>query len=349
MINDADYVSQSVKPKKLAALGSAALVVAIGSMMVPATALASYAPATNSGKAVMTSTGDSWNNQIKRIGVVKNADGTKTASYTGIAHSDLIHYAAYGLETQITFDSKGKVTAVNLTSGNETFAGAWGYKNADKQMAAVDGYLPDGCSFAVTGNRKGGFKPAVISADSLASSMVALAYYSVDANGKATAVAPKTTTSAAGGSSTGKARPGSGSTTTYDDWNAKTGVLKVSDESVNVVCITYSIGAESALKFNTYFAIAADGSVDTDASSAANKYLDTIKATTWETSPDLTGTMAQTNCDKWTVVMATVNLQRQLLSWSARRRCLTSTRSPVPPRHPSLSSRRSIKPIRMAM
>lgn len=318
MIDDSRYTfGGTPRPKRLAAIGSVALAAALGAMTVPTAALASYNPDSANGKAVMTSTGDSWGNQLKKLGVKKNADGTKTASYSGIAHSDLIRYSAYGLETQITFDSKGKVTAINLTSGDETFAGAWGYKNANKQMSAVDGFLPDGCSLQVTGDRSKGFKPVVAGADALGCSFAGLAYYSVDASCKATAVTPKTTTAANTSSSNGsKARPGASAAATYNDWNYKTGVLTVSDASVNVVCVTFSIGAESALKFNTYFAIASDGSVDTDANSAANKYLDTVKATTWNATPTLTGTMAETNRDKWTVVMATVNLQRQLLSWS---------------------------------
>lgn len=318
MIDDSERAfTNGVHRKRLTAIGSVALAAALGSMAVPAAALASYSPDNANGKAVMTSAGDTWNSQLKKLGVKKNADGTKTASYSGIAHSDLVHYSAYGLETQITYDSKGKVTAINLTSGNETFAGAWGYKNAAKQMSAVDGYLPDGCSLQVTGDRSKGFKPVIAGADALGYSFAGLAYYSVDDSGKASAVTPKTTTAASSGSSKGsKARPGASAASTYDDWNCKTGVLAVSDKSVNVVCVTFSIGSESALKFNTYFAIAGDGSVDTNASSAANKYLDTVQATTWDANPTLTGTMAETNRDKWTVVMATVNLQRQLQSWS---------------------------------
>lgn len=298
--------------------GKVALAAVVGAMGLPAAALANYAPNTSSGRAVMTNDGDSWGNQLKSLGVTDNGDGTKTAAYAGIAHSDLIHYSAYGLQTQITFDAKGKVTAINLTSGDETFAGAWGYKNVSKQLAAIDGYLPDGCAFQVTGTRESGFTPAVTGAGALGSSFAGLAYYSVDANGNATTVTPKTTTSgSAGGNSgySGKARPGAASST-YDDWDYKTGTLKVSDSSVNVVCVTYSIGAESSLKFNTYFAIAEDGRVDTSGASAANKYIDSVKATTWDATPSLDGTMAETNRNKWTVVMATINLQRQLLSWS---------------------------------
>lgn len=295
--------------------GAVALAACIGAMGVPAMALASYAPSNNSGRAVMTSTGDSWNGQLKKGAIKTNADGTKTASYTGIAHSDLVHYSAYGLTTQITFEKDGTVTGINLTSGNETFAGAWGYKNAAKQMAAVDGYLPDGCSFEVTGNRADGFKPAIKGADSLGVTFSGLSYYAVDAAGKATKVEPKVTSAASSAAAGGRARPGAASST-YDDWNYKTGTVKPSDASVNVVCVTYSIGAETALKFNTYFAIDAAGNVDADASSAANKYLDSIAKTTWDVTPDLTGTMAETNRDKWTVVMATVSMQRELQSWS---------------------------------
>ena len=322
MIDDKTYVCDASQPfarrtsSKAAKAGAFALAAALGMMSVPVQAFASYLPQTGSGKAVMSSTGDSWDNQLKKLGVAKNADGTKTASYTGIAHSDLIHYSAYGLTTQVTFDSKGTVTAINLTSGNETFAGAWGYKNVGKQVAAIDGYLPDGCSLDVTGNRKDGFTPTIASKTGLSTSFAGLAYYSVDASGKATAVTPKTTTSASGDNSGGKARPGAAATT-YDDWDYKSGKLTVSDDSVNVVCVTFSIGAESAIKFNTYFCIAQDGAVDADSTSAANKYLDTLAATTWDTTPVLAGTMAETNRDKWTLVMATVNLQRQLLSWSA--------------------------------
>lgn len=296
--------------------GAVALAACIGAMGVPAMALASYAPSNDSGRAIMTSDGDSWGGQLKKGAVKTNADGTKTASYTGIAHSDLVHYSAYGLTTQITFEKDGTVTGINLTSGNETFAGAWGYKNAAKQMAAIDGYLPDGCSFEVTGNRTDGFKPAIKGADSLGVTFSALAYYSVDANGKATRVEPKTTTAASSPAAGAKARPGAAASSTYDDWNYKAGTVKPADASVNVVCVTYSIGAETALKFNTYFAIDEAGNVDTNAASAANKYLDSIAKTTWDVTPDLTGTMAETNRDKWTVVMATVSMQRELQSWS---------------------------------
>ena len=296
--------------------GAVALAACIGVMGVPAMALATYVPDSTTGRAVMTATGDSWGGQLKKGAVKTNADGTKTASYTGIAHSDLSHYSAYGLTTQITFEKDGTVTAINLTSGNETFAGAWGYKNASKQVAAIDGYLPDGCSFEVTGNRADGFTPAIKGADSLGVSFAGLSYYAVDASGKATPVEAKMTTAASSSAPVARAWSGAAASSTYDDWNYKTGTVTPADASVNVVCVTYSIGAESSLKFNTYFAIDATGNVDKDASSAANKYLDSIAKTTWDVTPNLDGTMAETNRDKWTVVMATVSMQRELQSWS---------------------------------
>ena len=307
-----------IKPNasKLKALGSKTtrilLAGAVGALMVPALALANYAPATDTDKAVMTgssdASGDSWNGELKTGELVDNGDGTKTISYTGIAHSDLSHYQAYGLTTHITFDENGKVTKINLTSENDTFAGSWGYKNIAKSMDPVEGYLPDGCSFEV--NKSDGLIiPTIKDTNNYGVSFSALSYYSVDADGNATAVKAETT-------STGSGR---GATSTYNDWDYTNGGLKNVPADVNVVCVCFSIGAESSLKFNTYFAVDASGNIDTDSSSVANKYIDSIPATTWVSDPDdinWSNSMADTNRNKWSWVMATIVLQRELASWN---------------------------------
>ena len=76
--------------------------------------------------------------------------------YKGYVHSDGSHFKAYSLYTEITTDDNGVLTAVDITSGNDTFAGKWGY-----DTSTVEGWLPKGVSFSATQNGDGSWTPAL--------------------------------------------------------------------------------------------------------------------------------------------------------------------------------------------
>lgn len=269
-------------------------VVMAGSMaaiMSPAAALAQYAPQNNTGKAVMTSEStDSWGTGTLK----KTVNSDVSVSYTGIVHSDLAHYNGYGLTTKITTDSKGLITAIDLSSGDETFAGAWGYKNVAKSVTPIEGYLPDGVTFSATKNPDGTYTPNLEGADRYGTAAVAS-----PSRGGSGVAAYKATAS-------GAEEVADGAT-----YNADSNTVVVNDDSVNLVKVTYQIGAEK-LYFNVYFAVG-----DDDAQDAANAYIDTIQPTTWDADPDLTGTMGATDRDCWTAIMGTIYQQRVLQSWGA--------------------------------
>ncbi|MGN0038140.1 MAG: hypothetical protein ACI36Y_03265 [Coriobacteriales bacterium] len=283
-----------------------ALAGCVAGAFAPAAALAAYSPVNTTGKAILTGeSGDSWNNAL-----IKTAKGLGSVSYTGIVHSDLVHYSAYGLTTTISYDANGALTAINLTSGNETFAGSWGYLNVGKAVAPIEGYLPDGCSFAATYDALNkAYVPVLTDKNGYGSSVTQVTLMTVAADGSLASSEEQVVTTGGRGEQV----------TTYGDWDNELQRLVLSEEhaQVNLVCVTYTIGAESAITFNTYFAIAADGGIDVSASSAANKYVDAITPTSWSANPNLAGTMAETNRDKWTAVMGTVYLARTLQSWSA--------------------------------
>lgn len=263
----------------------------MATMMTPAAALAQYAPDNNTGKAVMTSeSGDSWGTGTLKKTV--NSDGS--VSYTGIVHSDLAHYNGYGLTTKITANSRGLITAIDLSSGNETFAGAWGYKNVAKSVTPIEGYLPDGVSFSATKNSDGTYTLDLAGADRYGTAVVAS-----PTRGASGVTAYTATSSGAFEVSNGA---------TYD---ADSNAVTINDDGVNLVKVTYQIGAEK-LFFNTYFAVGND-----DAQDAANAYIDSIQPTTWDSNPDLTGTMGATDRDCWTAIMGTIYKQRVLQSWGA--------------------------------
>ena len=265
----------------------AAAVVAAGAMaamMVPATALAHYDYNNTSGKAVMTGeTGDSWGSGTLKKSVP--ADGT--VSYTGIVHSDLSHYTSYGLTTTIKYDSQGLITGIDLTSGSDTFAGSWGYLNVAKSPITVEGYLPDGVDFEAVANADGTYTPKLTGA---------AAYGTYKVNSYAAYSATKTDADEVDGG------------VSYDEATNK---ITINDSSVNLVKVSYQIGVEK-IYFNTYFSVG-----DADAKETADEYVDTIPATTWDATPDLTGNMGSTNRNRWAAIMATVYAQRMLQSWGA--------------------------------
>ena len=75
-----------------------------------------------------------------------------TYVYKGYAHGDNAHYSMYSLYTELITDDDGMLTAINLTSGADTWAGKWGYTGA---RPIIVGTLPDGVAFDYTEQEQG--------------------------------------------------------------------------------------------------------------------------------------------------------------------------------------------------
>lgn len=75
---------------------------------------------------------------------VNGLDAENTYIYKGYAHGDGAHYAMYSLYTELVTDEDGMLTAINLTSGNDTWANKWGALGG---QPTIYGTLPDGVTF----------------------------------------------------------------------------------------------------------------------------------------------------------------------------------------------------------
>ena len=75
---------------------------------------------------------------------VNGLDVESTYIYKGFAHSDRAHYSMYSLYTELITDGEGKLTAINLTSGNDTWANKWG---ALGSKPTITGSLPEDVTF----------------------------------------------------------------------------------------------------------------------------------------------------------------------------------------------------------
>lgn len=78
---------------------------------------------------------------------VNGVGAENTYVYKGYAHGDNAHYSMYSLYTELITDEDGLLTAVNLTSGNDTWANKWGDLGANP---TITGHLPEGVSFDYT-------------------------------------------------------------------------------------------------------------------------------------------------------------------------------------------------------
>ncbi len=83
---------------------------------------------------------------------VNGLDAENTYIYKGYAHSDRAHYAMYSLYTELITNGDGLLTAINLTSGNDTWANKWGALGA---RPTINGVLPDGVTFEVQTTEEG--------------------------------------------------------------------------------------------------------------------------------------------------------------------------------------------------
>ncbi len=288
---------------------------AMATMLIPAAAFAHYAPNNSSGKALLLDQStDSWDGALKKK---VNADGSVT--YTGIAHSDLSHYAAYDLTTTITTDSNKKITAINLTSGDDTFSGSWGTKRGSAHGSQiVEGYLPDGVDFSATKNEDGTFTLNLTGASKYRTATVtaprgtaSVEGYSANASG-ATAVMVDELNEDGTVKVDEEGNAVKKSAVSYDEATNRVTIDPEAADEVNLIRVTYKIGAES-IYFNTYFPTNEEG---TPAEEDADAYLDTIEPTTWDSDEELSE-IAVTNRDRWTAIMGTIYQQRTLQSWGA--------------------------------
>ena len=108
-----------------------------------------------SGKAVV----DMLNGKVKKV---VSDDVNHVYQYMGYVHSDGQHYVPYSLYTKITTDSDGVITALDISSGNDTFGGKWGYKADGSSAAVIEGYLPDGVEFTAQENSDGMVDPDIV-------------------------------------------------------------------------------------------------------------------------------------------------------------------------------------------
>lgn len=75
---------------------------------------------------------------------VNGLGSENTYVYKGFAHGDGAHYSMYSLYTELVTDEDGMLTAINLTSGNDTWANKWGAMGG---RPTIYGTLPDGVTF----------------------------------------------------------------------------------------------------------------------------------------------------------------------------------------------------------
>lgn len=76
--------------------------------------------------------------------LVNGVGAENTYVYKGFAHGDIAHYSMYSLYTELITDENGLLTAVNLTSGADTWSGKWGAKGSKPTLY---GMLPEGVTF----------------------------------------------------------------------------------------------------------------------------------------------------------------------------------------------------------
>jgi len=292
-------------------VGTLLLAGCVAAAFTPGMALAHYEYDNTPGttKAIIGNSGDPLNGGIEKV----TADGNgktydeHTQIYRGYAHSDNgAHYQGYTVYTAMTVDDNGILTAVDITSGNDTFAGKWG--NSQKSSGRngnnpVNGYLPEGVDFTATQNSDGTWTPVLNGAEKYGLGSTTITLMSVNENGSADSAGEgdKIVSDAYTGDKT-KIDTVKTTTTTADGKEVTT---KDADY-YNLVKCSYVIGNDKTL-FDTYFSVGARAE-------AADKYIDNcVHETTWEEYP---ATGFTTNRDGWTAIMATLTL-RQLESWGA--------------------------------
>ena len=286
-----------------------------------------------SGKAVV----DMLNGKVKKV---VSDDVNHVYQYMGYVHSDGQHYVPYSLYTKITTDSDGVITALDISSGNDTFGGKWGYKADGSSAAVIEGYLPDGVEFTAQENSDGTWSPVLSGVEGYSVSGPTVTLISTNADGTTDALGidqnPTNEKASAGKSREQTELPHFTSNSGADAFSggkitvpsSVDGVVvsneKGSDGSYakgtvtdanyyNLVKCAYTIGnvatgadakVTEKATFNTYFSVGSN-------SEAANAYIDTIPAATWVDTPSSGYT---TNRDGWTAITGTFAL-RMLASW----------------------------------
>ena len=247
-------------------------------------------------------------------GVELKSAADNTYQYKGFAHSDGgSHYQAYSLYTKLTTDANGTLTAIDVTSGNDTFAGKWGYQPAKVASGkgastAIRGYLPTGFDFEVV-KQGSAYSPKLSANDSVKdveSTLNSIALVKVTQSGSEYSASKEKAVYAV---TSGR----DGSTTVTKDDNFVTldasgspsiDLAKGSD--YNLVRCTYIIGSEQTA-FDMYFFAG-------DSASVAKEYAQSaLSPTTWTEDPT-SGYSA--NRDRWMHIVGSVML-RELGSWGA--------------------------------
>ena len=293
-------------------VGTLLLAGCVAVAFTPGMAFAHYEYNNTAGetKAIIGNDGDPLGGGIEQVAADGNGKtyDEHTQIYRGYAHSDNgSHYQGYSLYTAMTVDDSGVLTAVDITSGNDTFAGKWG--NSQKSSGRtgnnpVNGYLPEGVEFTASQNSDGTWTPLLDGADTYGYTFSAVTLMSVnedgsaDSAGEGTAVVSSTYT----GKDKTKIDTVKTTTATVDGKEVTT----KDEDYYNLVKCSYQIGNDKTL-FDTYFSVGSRAE-------AANKYIDNcVEDTTWDEYP---ATGYTTNRDGWTAIMATLTL-RQLESWGA--------------------------------
>ena len=240
---------------------------------------------------------------VEKLSSKTNSDGTSSVTYRGYANSDKgAHFLGYSVYTKITYDKSGTMTAIDMSSANDTFAGTWGYMRSGHNKVYINGYLPKGVNFNAEKKSDGIYAVSLTGANSAGYSVNAVTLMSVSDNAvnqdsDGTDMSYEVATSSA-------------------NWDEK-GTITLGDyQDINLVRVRYQIGTESGLYFDTYFTIGEDGSVD--GSDAANNYIDNcIADTSYDDDASYTGNMASTNRDKWAYATASMISQRTLQAYAS--------------------------------
>ena len=289
-------------------VGRLTMAAVMGAALVPAAAFAHY-EYNNESKVVFGKDGNTSDGKtvgsVEKIAEATNADGSKTVTYRGYSNSDNgAHFLGYSVYTKVTYDADGVMTAVDMSSGNDTFAGTWGSKLIRAHTdTVIDGYLPTGVDFGAEMKSAGVYTVALTGGNSLGYSVKKVTLMSVSADGIN--------------------KDSSDADMSYEvadkeaNWDAANNTITIGDyQGVNLVRVRYSIGTENGLYFDTYFSIGEDGSVN--GSTAGNDYVDNcVGETTWDENADVTGTMGATNRDRWAYATASMISQRTLQAYAA--------------------------------
>ena len=274
--------------------------------MAPAAAFAHY-EYNNEDKVIFGQNGETSDGleigSVEKVASKANADGSSSVTYRGYANSDKgAHFLGYSVYTKITYDASGTMTAIDMSSANDTFAGTWGYMRSGHNKVYINGYLPKGVNFNAEKKSDGVYTASLTGANSAGYNVTAVTLMSLSDN-------------AVNQDSDGKDMSYEVASSS-ENWDEK-GTITLGDyQDINLVRLRYQIGTENGLYFDTYFSIGDDGAVD--GSDAANNYIDNcVGETSYDDDPSYTDNMASTNRDKWAYATASMISQRTLQAYAS--------------------------------